>query len=98
MLSVSPPEGTAPAYDAAEKGTLDVHTGPSSVATLALNEKVDATLAVSKEVQVVPIPKPPAPKPPAKKVSKWILWQLWFNTYRYVLMSSFSFRLSEPIH
>ena len=31
----------------------------------------------------VPAPKP-APKP-KKKVSKWILWQLWFNTYRYVL-------------
>ncbi|KAF8526068.1 hypothetical protein BU17DRAFT_74410 [Hysterangium stoloniferum] len=23
-----------------------------------------------------------APKPPKRKVSKWILWKLWFNTYR----------------
>ena len=30
-------------------------------------------------------PPKPANKPKKKKASKWILWQLWFNTYRYVL-------------
>ncbi|KAH9057127.1 hypothetical protein EDB83DRAFT_2506802 [Lactarius deliciosus] len=79
------PDCAAPAYDAAEKGTLENHTGPSSVATLALideKKKVDTPLVDSKEV--VPIPKPPTTKtkPPPKKVSRWILWQLWFNTYR----------------
>jgi len=29
-------------------------------------------------------PKPvSAPKPAKKKVSRWIVWHLWFNTYRY---------------
>ncbi|KAH8983546.1 hypothetical protein EDB86DRAFT_2811455 [Lactarius hatsudake] len=77
------PECAAPAYDAAEKGTLENHSGPSSVATLALideKKKVESPLVDSKEV--VPIPKPPTTKPPPKKVSRWILWQLWFNTYR----------------
>jgi hypothetical protein len=95
MLPVSAPEYVAPAYDAAEKGTLEDRSGPPSVASLALNDekKVDTPL-VSKEVAL--IPNSPTPKPPAKKrVSKWILWQLWFNTYRYVSMSSFSFRVSE---
>lgn len=38
-----------------------------------------------KPVDPPPASKPAAAKPPAKpkkKVSKWILWQLWFNTYR----------------
>ncbi|KAH9028099.1 hypothetical protein EDB85DRAFT_1892674 [Lactarius pseudohatsudake] len=77
------PEFSAPAYDAAEKGTLENHSGPASVATLVLTDekkKVDTPLVQSKEV--IPIPKPPTTKPPAKKVSRWILWQLWFNTYR----------------
>ncbi|KAI9428709.1 hypothetical protein H4582DRAFT_2091236 [Lactarius indigo] len=80
---MSAPEGAAPAYDAAEKGTLENHSGPSSVATLALadeKKRVDTPLVMSKEV--ITIPKPPTTKPPAKKVSRWILWQLWFNTYR----------------
>ncbi len=95
---MSASERAAPAYDAAEKGTLENHSGPSSVATLALideKKKVDIPLALSKEVP--PIPKLPTTKPPAKKkVSKWILWQLWFNTYRYVSIT-FSFRVSEWI-
>ncbi|EIM90402.1 uncharacterized protein STEHIDRAFT_51165 [Stereum hirsutum FP-91666 SS1] len=38
-----------------------------------------------KSVDLPSAPKPPTAKPPTKpkkKVSKWILWQLWFNTYR----------------
>jgi len=95
MLPVS--ECAGPAYDAAEGGTLEVHSGPSSASTLAFNDemKVATPLVVSEEV--IPIPIPPTNKPPAKKkVSKWILWQLWFNTYRYVSIT-FSFRVSEWI-
>ncbi|KAI0303414.1 hypothetical protein B0F90DRAFT_1626504 [Multifurca ochricompacta] len=83
MSSVPAPEGASPAYDAAEKGTLDVHLGPTEITVMGLKDerKVDATLILSKEV-VAPS-KPAAVKTPAKKkVSKWILWTLWFNTYR----------------
>lgn len=37
------------------------------------------------EKQLEEKPKPAA-KPPPKKASKWIRWQLWFNTYRYDLL------------
>ncbi|KAI9457759.1 hypothetical protein BJY52DRAFT_1374377 [Lactarius psammicola] len=94
-MSTTEFHGAAPAYDAAEKGTLENHSGPSSVATLALideKKKVDTPLVASKEV--IPIPKPPATKPPAKKkVSKWILWQLWFNTYRKLFTFVFSLNM-----
>ena len=88
MLPVSAPESAAPAYDAAEKGTLEDHSKPPSVTTLALSDqtRVDTPPDASKEV--IPIPKPITTKPSTKKVSKWILWQLWFNTYRYVSIMS----------
>ena len=100
MLPVSAPECAVPADDAAERGTVEVHAGLSSVATLVFNDerKVDTTLIVSKEA--IPVPNHPTNKPPAKKkVSKWILWQLWFNTYRYVSITSARprFLVSQPI-
>ena len=85
----SSPESAAPAYDAAEKGTLDDHSRPSSVTTLALSDqmKLDTPLDAPKEV--ITIPKPLATKPSTKeKISRWILWQLWFNTYRHVSITS----------
>ncbi|KXN82504.1 hypothetical protein AN958_02355 [Leucoagaricus sp. SymC.cos] len=39
-----------------------------------------------------PQPKP-KPKAPKKKVSKWILFQLWFNTYRKLFVFSFVFNI-----
>ena len=89
MLPVSTPESAAPAYDAAEKGTLEDHSKPPSVTTLALSDqtKVDTPLDASKEV--IPIPKLLTTNPSTKKkVSKWILWQLWFNPYRYASIMS----------
>jgi hypothetical protein len=82
MSTASSPECASPGYDAAEKGTLDGRSGPPSVATLALSDqtKVDTPLDVSKEV--IPIADILTTKPSTKKVSRWILWQLWFNTYR----------------
>jgi len=78
------PEVSAPAYNDAERGTLDVDQRQAAiVVALPFTEerKVDPTLAVTKEVipQPTKASKPPAPK---RKVSKWILWTLWFNTYR----------------
>ncbi|KAI9433999.1 hypothetical protein H4582DRAFT_2081671 [Lactarius indigo] len=82
MLPVSAPECAASTYDATEGGTLEVHSGPSSVSTLArVDSKKVHRLVVPEEA--IPIPLPPTNRPPAKKkVSRWILWQLWFNTYR----------------
>ncbi|KAJ3561535.1 hypothetical protein NP233_g10134 [Leucocoprinus birnbaumii] len=39
-----------------------------------------------------PKPKPSA-KPPKKKPSKWIRWQVWFNTYRKFFVFTLSFNL-----
>ena len=86
----------APAYSEAEKGTLEMPRAMEvaypkdekkglypdekkedvAVNTVAVPEmKKDSPAAVNR-------PKPAAK--PKKKVSKWILWQLWFNTYRFV--------------
>jgi hypothetical protein len=74
-----------------EKGTLEppltynpdvkpaLISGDSSPALVGSKEK-DGALTTTKEVVVAA--KKPAPKP-KKKVSKWILFKLWFNTYRY---------------
>jgi hypothetical protein len=93
MTSVSLPDGGAlTVYDDAEKGTLDVHSGPFTVAALGLgDEKFDEKAKPPGIISAEVVPttasstKPPAKK---KKVSKWILWQLWFNTYRCVSIMS----------
>jgi len=51
------------------------------------SEKKDATVTTTtKEVVVAAKPK----RPVKRKVSKWVLWRLWFNTYRYISFSSLS--------
>jgi hypothetical protein len=84
MSSVPLSEGAAPAYDEAEKGTLELHSGPIAIVPSGVvNEK--------------PKPSAEATKPPAKKkVSRWILWTLWFNTYRSVSIMSTS-HISNPV-
>lgn len=76
------PESAAPAYDAAEKGTLEPAMPPQA---LILSSKDEKMLMQEKEalpsLEKAAAPKPPVKKP-KKKVSKWILWQLWYNTYR----------------
>jgi len=82
MTSVPLPEGALTVYDEAEKGPL---TGPVTVADLGLvNEKVEEKVKPSNVIsaEVFPAAASPAKPPAKKKVSKWILWQLWFNTYR----------------
>lgn len=83
--------GAAPAYDDAEKGT---HDAPRPVQPAFPSEEKkdpfvnDEKTAVAVAAFELPsskeTPAPaakPAPKP-KKKVSKWIVWTLWFNTYR----------------
>lgn len=90
-------EGNAPAYNDAEKGMIDIHAphptaaAPAFVSqapTYPLDEK-KADLATTalyqpskekKDLAVAQV-KPVAKK--KKKVSKWILFKIWFNTYRF---------------
>jgi hypothetical protein len=100
-MSSLPSENTSAPYDDAEKGTaeIDVVTAPAT----AMDEKKgnSSTIAVTTEVVSPPNTTPtatantapttlPAAKPPKKKVSKWILWTLWFNTYRFVSIMTIS--------
>jgi hypothetical protein len=103
MASVPPPEGTPNAYDEAEQGTLEVQSGPASTvfAPGSIDEKmvdgkeVNPSVVFSSESQVIPVSNATTSKPPVKKkVSKWILWNLWFNTYRYASIMSAS-RVSD---
>ena len=85
------PSDAAPAYSEAEKGLLnDVPRLPEAAYPkdekkdpFKDEKKVDVAIVEKKDVR----PSKPPPKP-KKKVSKWILWQLWFNTYRSVLTHS----------
>ncbi|KAJ3838878.1 hypothetical protein F5878DRAFT_660803 [Lentinula raphanica] len=53
---------------------------PSETSTLQAHSPDPGS---SKEVVISKPPPPPSPpKPARRKVSKWILFQLWFNTYR----------------
>ncbi|KAI0083990.1 hypothetical protein BDY19DRAFT_998077 [Irpex rosettiformis] len=90
------PSDEAPAYSEAEKGLL---TSVSRLPEAAYpkdekkdpfkdEKKVDVTVVEKKDVR----PAKPAPKP-RKKASKWILWQLWFNTYRKLFTIAFSLNM-----
>lgn len=83
-------EGTVPAYDDAEKGTLEVNPEQMAIVPLGYKGKREDTATVIAK-EVTPAATKLASKPAGKKkkkVSKWILWQLWFNTYRFVLLDS----------
>ncbi|EJD52904.1 hypothetical protein AURDEDRAFT_157458 [Auricularia subglabra TFB-10046 SS5] len=77
------------AYDDAEKGTGDAIlppraaiTHPSVVPSSKDEKDSSAFVSSSKKLDT---PAPPPAKPAAKpkrKVSRWVLWSLWFNTYR----------------
>lgn len=70
---------TLPRHDDAEKGTLDlVRNSPASP---QLEKKGLESPPTTAALPVI-LPKTDKPKPAKKKVSRWILWQLWFNTYR----------------
>ncbi|KAF8520833.1 hypothetical protein JB92DRAFT_2893781 [Gautieria morchelliformis] len=68
-----------PRHDDAEKGTLDLVLQP---AVAPQSEKKGLESPPPLAALPVILPKSDKPKPAKKKVSRWILWQLWFNTYR----------------
>ena len=90
MSSEQRPRGAAPAYDDAEKGTLDkvtVYPLDKKPLTYPADEKKDIFISEKKELAAIPAPqvkKDPymAQKGPKKKASKSIIVQLWYNTYR----------------
>ena len=94
MASVPlPTKGALNPYGDAERGTHDVHSGPTTVsAPGSIDEKVVdwgrvKTPVVISDIsfEVVPVSEVAHSKPPSKKrVSKWISWTLWFNMYRLV--------------
>lgn len=92
------PRDAAPAYSEAEKGTLEmprtmeIAYPKDEKKNIFPDEKKDnadvTTLPVSELKKDAPaaVNRPKAPAKPKRKVSKWILWQLWFNTYRYAAL------------
>ena len=83
-------------YCDAEKGILDAPRGPEATyqrdekkETFSDEKKADVALnnVTVNEAKKDSRPAKPPPRP-KKKVSKWILWQLWFNTYRYCCLIS----------
>ena len=98
MASIPLPEGAiaVTVYDEAEKGTLELPSARITVATFGVvNEKVDEIQPSTVISSGVPVVRSEVAKPPAKgKVSKWFLWSLWFNTYRWASIVSTS-RISD---
>ena len=70
---------TLPRHDDAEKGTLSLSNQP---AVAPQSEKKGLVSPPPLAALPVVLPKSDKPKPAKKKVSRWIRWQLWFNTYR----------------
>jgi len=90
-----PLEGTPTPYDEAERGTLVGSWGTTSPVSLNSVDEKKVEHPAGVPTGVV-LGKGTATKPPArKKVSKWVLWNLWFNTYRCVSTTSAS-RISNP--
>lgn len=87
----SQPQNEALVYNDAEKGTLEVVSLPNlskqypDEKTVALVDTPPAKFLDVKQALPPPATKKPAAKP-KRKVSKWILFTLWFNTYRSVSM------------
>ena len=77
------------AYDDAEKGTGDAVLSPKAALTrpsavVPLKDEKDPAAFASPPKKLDAAAAPPA-KPaarPKRKVPRWVLWQLWFNTYR----------------
>jgi len=81
-----PPEGAPDYYHEAEKGTLEAPPKAVTIVTF-----VRAKCAAAASTEVVPVSNvilTRLPAKPKKKISKWILWTLWFNTYRCVSIES----------
>jgi hypothetical protein len=66
----------------AEKPSLPNTPSTQTLALRSPPSSIFPTKEFKVEVESTPRPKPD-PKPSKKKVSRWILWRLWFNMYRY---------------
>ncbi|CDO70704.1 hypothetical protein BN946_scf184798.g19 [Trametes cinnabarina] len=102
MSSDPSPRGAAPAYDDAEKGVSEqvvVYPVEKKPLSFPSDEKQDLYLSEKKDaaaLQPPPVKRDPyalqkgAPK---KKVSKWIIITLWYNTYRKLFTLAFSINM-----
>jgi hypothetical protein len=77
-----------------EKGLLDSQVEPyngdvkaplSSTVSPAISLTKEKDLAVTTTTKEVAAKPSKPPSKPKKKVPLWIVWTLWFNTYRYIL-------------
>ncbi|KAH9967880.1 hypothetical protein BC827DRAFT_1373120 [Russula dissimulans] len=77
-----PTEGTPTPYDEAEKGILVHRSGTTTLVSLDFVEEKKVEPPAGVPTEVVLGKETVAKSPAKKKGSKWILWNLWFNTYR----------------
>lgn len=85
---IDPEKGTLdpPSLQLPWDGDLKAHIKAADIAPgLHGSKEKDATVTTT-TTEVVVATKPKTP-PAKRKVSKWILWNLWFNTYRYISSS-----------
>ncbi|KAL7283221.1 hypothetical protein ACG7TL_002648 [Trametes sanguinea] len=102
MSSDTSPRGAAPAYDDAEKGVNEqviVYPVEKKPLTFPSDEKKDLFPNEKKDAAAL---QPPQVKrdpyalqkgAPKKKVSKWIIVKLWYNTYRKLFTIAFSINM-----
>lgn len=96
--------------DNAEKGLCDASQSPptippsahiSSEATSTVNETIDPPrTSIERPAKTVPIPNPEVTKSIRvidKSVSRWVLFHLWFNTYRKLFLLCTSLNLTAMI-
>lgn len=76
-------DSQAVSYNGDVKAPLSTTTVEISPVFPLSKEKDPAVTTTTKEVVVATKPSKPPPKP-KKKVPLWIIWTLWFNTYRYI--------------
>jgi hypothetical protein len=94
-MSSVPSESISPPYDAAEKGTAEIDVVLPAAVT-AVDEKKGDSSAIAVTTEVVPPNSADTAtatatanaKPPKREVPMWIRWTLWFNTYRFVSITS----------
>ncbi|KAJ7219073.1 hypothetical protein GGX14DRAFT_589811 [Mycena pura] len=79
-MSTEKVDSTAsPAYSDAEKGVLD--SLPVQLSHFPVEKNTGALLTEVRREHTA-VAKPTSKPKPKKHVSKWILWKIWFNTYR----------------
>lgn len=75
--------------DDPEKGTSE-HIETAALAQRPRDEKTALSVAVS---ATIPSTKGlVAAKKPQRKISRWVRFKLWFNTYRYAVLGPFSWK------